>query len=174
VTFDAKAVDAMLSTVGRAPWPEPRPSVLVLLAVQTDARQYVLTSDSPHGIDQRESLQAVSIRMGLPVILPSQAALKSLLPSTPLTPAQLQAADLEALFQAATAVHANAVLVGTMAWKDSALGWDVRWNFLAKEKKIKPWSIDGVSFDDGFRSGVGGAVQILSGHAENGQVSPYP
>ena len=74
-TFDQAKVDAAVQKLDRKPWTDARPRLALFLAVQNGPTLYVLASDGPHGRDQRESLEAVSWQIGMPVVLPDEAAL---------------------------------------------------------------------------------------------------
>ncbi len=49
-------------------------------------------------------------------------------------------------------------LTGALVWSDADFGWNADWTFAGTA-----WSVRGVSFDEAFRAGVGGAVHILAG-----------
>jgi hypothetical protein len=58
---------------------------------------------------------------------------------------------------------ADIPLSGTLTWSDSDLGWDADWQMKSESVSYR-WQAHRVSFDDAFRSAIGGAAQILSGH----------
>ncbi|WP_245443868.1 hypothetical protein [Mesorhizobium sp. DCY119] len=57
------------------------------------------------------------------------------------------------------------LLVGTIAWREEALGWIGDWQLGYKGKDYR-WQVRGVSFDDAFRNAVRGTAQILSGNGQ--------
>lgn len=141
VRFDAAKVDAALAALGRRPWPVPRQTLAVRVAVTAGTASFTLTADGPRGRDMREALAATSDRFGLPVALPADG----------------DAAD----------TGGRPVLSGTLVWSDAELGWTATWT-LGGAGEIARWSQRGVGFDAAFRSGVGGAAQALSGNGRPG------
>lgn len=160
VAFDPAKVDAALRTLGRAPWPEPRAKLVVLLGVR-DARgaSYVLAGEGERGLGQRQSLAAVAEKRGVPLRLPESAKLAAA-DVTYDGLAAMAPAGLQAL---AKASGGDAALAGTLVWIEAAPGWTVRWR-LSWQGSEHRWAVAGVSFDDAFRNGIDGAASILSGH----------
>jgi uncharacterized protein len=134
VDFDPAKIDAALASLGRKPWSAERPRVLMFVAVRLGDTEYMLSSDGPHGRDQRESLAAASWQIGLPVVLPTQSGL---------TP------------------EADVPLWGTLVWEKG--GWTADWR-MREGGRTFSWHIDKANFDDAFRSALRGAAQILSGN----------
>jgi hypothetical protein len=163
VNFDPAGVDAALHALGRKPWTAARPRLVVLLGVQQGALSYLLDSDGVRGAGMREALADAAERVGLPVLLPSQAVL---------APYGLSAAtwpppDRPLLEAAARAAGGGLALAGRLVWSEKALGWIADWQ-LAAQGKTHRWQVRGVSFDDAFRSATRGAAQILSGNGGPG------
>lgn len=151
-TFDPAKINALLKSLGRAPWPEPRPHVVVFLDVETmKGEKFRLAEDGTGGMpaDMRNSLAAAADRAGLPVSLSAK-------------PASVEAASLGA---SAKADGGDVGLKGSMAWRDDALGWVCDWT-LASGGKTYRWRDTGVGFDDAFRNAMRGAAQVLSGHGQ--------
>ena len=139
VGFDAEAVDAALAALGRRPWPLPRPVLAVRLDVTAGGAAYTLTADGRRGRDMREALAATADRFGLPV--------------------ELVGGD--------GPVAERPVLGGTLAWSDAELGWTATWRLDGAGRTVR-WSVRAAGFDAAFRSGVGGAAQVLSGNGRPG------
>lgn len=161
VTFDPQRVDAALKTLGRKPWTAARPRLALFLAVQNGPTLYVLSSDGQHGRDQRESLEAVSWQIGMPVVLPDEAALIK----EGLNAETLAVADLAKLAALTKSMSADLAVVGTLAWNKGTLGWTASWQLLDQETHHR-WEIRDVNFDDAFRNVLRGSAQILSGNGE--------
>ena len=161
VSFDPGRIDAMLRSLGRERWPLPRPRVAVFLGVENGPTRYMLASDGKRGRDQREALAAAAEGLGMPLVVPSEAALAK----AGLGLEDAAAADAAGLEAAAGEVGGDVALAGRLVWSDRALGWVADWR-LASGGKTFGWRIGGVSFDDAFRNGMRGAAQILSGHGE--------
>lgn len=161
VDFDPGKIGAALRELGRVPWTQPRPVIMLFLSVRNDNVTYVLASDGVRGIDQRESLAAAAWQMGMPLVLPSEARLKEL-GLTPETPPAAIRGDLDAL---AAASGGGLPLLGRLVWSKGTLGWAAEWR-LAWRGRIYQWTIRDVNFDDAFRSAMRGAAQILSGNGQ--------
>ena len=57
------------------------------------------------------------------------------------------------------------VLVGRLVWDDRELGWTTQWR-MDWGDRTHSWQVRGVTFDEAFRRGIGGAAQILSGNGD--------
>lgn len=150
--FEPAKIDALLKSLGREPWPEPRPHLVVFLDVETmKGERFALVEDGAHGMpaDMRASLAAAAERAGLPASLPTKSG----------------ASEAVSLDASARANGGDVGLRGTMAWRDDALGWICDW-MLASGGKTYRWQEKGVGFDDAFRNAMRGAAQILSGHGQ--------
>ena len=161
VTFDPAKIGAALETLGRRPWTDTRPRVVVFLGVRNGSVTYMLAKDGERGSDQRESLAASAWRVGIPIVLPDQAAADK----AGLSPDKLPAADLARLEDAARAMGGDLALAGTLTWSDAARGWIAEWRIAAKGK-IYRWRVRGVNFDEAFRNAMRGSLQALSGNGQ--------
>lgn len=162
--FDPAKINATLKTLGAKPWLAARPRIVVLLGIrdrkataETLAEDSTGTSDA----DMRVSLAAAAEQFGLPVQLPKQAALAGAALTAATLPG-IEAAKLDAM-----AKHSGGdlALSASMVWSDKALGWVTDWR-IDVDGKGHRWRISGVGFDDAFRHGLQGAVQVLSGNGE--------
>jgi uncharacterized protein len=159
VAFDPQKIDGALRSLGRTPWPEPRPRLAVILGVRDATTSYVLSEDGDRGLGQRQSLAAVAARRGLPLVLPRSTRLAA----EHITYDRVIALSSPRLSIVAKASGGDAALVGTLVWTEAALGWTTRWRLSWRGREHR-WHIGGVSFDDAFRNGIDRAVAILSGH----------
>jgi hypothetical protein len=156
-TFDPAGIDAALAKLGRKPWTAARPTVAVILDVRQGTVSYMLTADGGRGAGMREALAEAADRVGLPALLPSEAALaRSGLRAGAL-------ADRKRLAAATRAAGADIALAGRLVWSDKALGWVADWR-LGTEGRTHRWRVRGVNFDEAFRNAMRGTAQILSGH----------
>jgi hypothetical protein len=153
-TFDPAGIDAALAKLGRKPWTAARPTVAVILDVRQGAVSYMLTADGGRGAGMREALAEAADRVGLPALLPSEAALAR---------SGLRAADRKRLAAAAKAAGADVALAGRLVWSDKVLGWVADWR-LGTEDRTHRWRVRGVNFDEAFRNAMRGTAQILSGY----------
>lgn len=161
VAFDPTKVDAALRSLGREPWTASRPRVAAFLAVRHVATGFTLASDDTRGPGMREALADAAAAVGVPFVLPDKAALAkagfSVEGSQKSTPSSLE--------PAATTAGGDVALLGTLTWSKTELGWVADWR-MDFSGKAHRWQIRGVNFDDAFRSGMRGAVQILAGRGE--------
>jgi hypothetical protein len=58
-------------------------------------------------------------------------------------------------------------LVGRVVWNDRDLGWATQWQIDRPGRRHR-WRLYGVTFDEAFRRGIGGAAQVLSDNGEAG------
>jgi hypothetical protein len=159
IHFNPAKIDTSLTSLGSAPWREPRPRLAVFLAIQDQQTRYVLAQDGARGLSQRQALAAVAAKRALPMVLPKEA----LIETERLTHDALAAKAPPALAPAAKMAGGDAALSGTLVWTESALGWSASWR-MARQGKDYRWGVSGVSFDDAFRNAIDGALEILSGH----------
>jgi hypothetical protein len=157
VTFNSEKVDATLRALGREPWLTARPRVALFLGVRQLATEFTLASDETRGPGMREAIASAAAGVGIPVVLPDRAALNG----AGFTAETSLAADPSSLTAAVKAAGGDMALVGTLTWNDAAMGWIADWRMDAGGREHR-WQIRGVNFDDAFRSGMRGAVQILA------------
>jgi hypothetical protein len=158
IDFDPAKVDAALNSLGRKVWMVARPRVAVFASVAYGASSYALTRDGQRGRDQREALASAARRFGMPIVLPTDPAISP----TGLGSASLPA-DAAQLAASAKALGGDVGLAGALVWNPDALTWTARWTLVSAGRSYR-WQVSGVSFDEAFRSAIGGAAQILSGH----------
>ena len=126
---------ALLRATGRTPWLAPRPRLLVRATVTRGATGFPLTADGGDGERQRQALLAAGATYAMRVALPTyEQAKQGQPPSGP-----------------------GRTLQGTLLWSDADAGWVADW-----QMDGAAWSVRGVSFDEAFRAGVGGAALRLS------------
>ena len=106
----------------------------------------------------REAMAAAAEQFGMPVTLPTEAALAEA--GITATTRKTSTGGLDAL---ARDSGADIALSGTLTWNDTDLGWDAEWKMTVDDVPYR-WQAHRVSFDNAFRSAIGGAAQILSGH----------
>lgn len=147
VTFDPAGIDRALRSLGRKAWAGRRPKLVVLLQIKDAAVAYTLASDGEHGFGQRLSLVAAAEQRGVPIVLPTTAALSGIGPGDGSARAARLGGDL--------------ALTGDLHWRGQ--GWQARWRLAWHGGRYR-WGSDAVSFDDAFRRAMDGALQILSGH----------
>ena len=103
----------------------------------------------------RDSFALASDLLAIKVAFPTRA-LASTLPA-----ADLKSPDR--LAEAAKAAGGDVALSGTLRWSNADLGWVATWH-LAHDGRTLDWAVRGVNFDEAFRVGLRGSMQILSGN----------
>lgn len=157
VDFDRAKLDAALAAMGSRPWMSPRPRLAVFLAVKAAGGAFVLAGDSEQGSYMRDSFEAASRKIAIPIALPSQALIGGgRLDAIPTT-------DIAGLDAAAVQAGGDQALAGRLEWSDADRGWIAEWR-LAFAGREYDWHVAGVSFDDAFRNALRGAAQVLSGN----------
>ena len=137
VRFDRARIDAALHDLGRAPWPGPRPALVMRVHVVTGTRAaFDVTAREPRAAGMRAALADTAEKYGMRVIVPDAGA---------------------------GAPADGVILAGTLTLSQAALGWVAEWR-LDRQGTAYAWGVRGVNFDEAFRDGVRGAMQVLSGH----------
>jgi hypothetical protein len=160
-TFNRTGVDALLASLGQRPWLGPRPRLTVVLSVRQTARHFVLARTGESGRDMRESFADAADKRGMAIAFPSAADLAA----DHVTDQNLAEAPPARLGVLARAAGGDIPLAGTLVWDEAIPGWVANWR-LPWHGRVWHWRIAGVNFDAAFRNGVGGALQILSGHGQ--------
>ena len=161
VEFQEGRIDEVLKALGLKPWLAHRPVLAVFVGMEQGARNYIVTVDGAQSDLQRDALLAAADKRGMLVVLPGSAALAK----SGITGETLGAAPLSTLAPVAAEQDAEAVLIGRLVWNDRDLGWATQWR-MAWAGRTHRWQARGVTFDEAFRRGIGGAAQILSGNGD--------
>ncbi|VIO78628.1 DUF2066 domain-containing protein [Bradyrhizobium ivorense] len=161
VQFDDKKVDRILGELGLKPWRSQRPVLGVFVEMQHGPKDFVVAADGAQSDLQRDALAAAADKRGMRVVLPDTAALAR----ANVGPAELLKLPPAKLMPIVASGGGEVALVGRLVWDDKDLGWATRWQLTWHGKDYK-WQFRGVSFDEAFRRGVGGAAQVLSGNGD--------
>jgi hypothetical protein len=161
VDFEEGKIDDILKALGLKPWLSHRPRLAVLVEMKQGVKNYVVTADGTQSDLQRDALLAAADRRGMRIVLPdSQALAKSNLNGV-----KLMTVPSSTLVAVAAEQGGEAALIGQLVWDDRRLGWDTRWQ-IDWHGRMHRWQVSGVTFDEAFRRGIGGAAQVLSGNGE--------
>ena len=147
VRFDPPSLDALLQGLGETPW-RTRPPVLVDLRIEPRSGPAMpLRADTVNDERHRAALLAAADLAGLQVVLPLDrtAGAGPARPDLAPPPPEL-------------------VLRGTVSWVEGA-GWAGRFT-LPWRGRERAWTVEGVSFDEAYRTAMRGAARVLSGHDE--------
>lgn len=139
VSFDAARIDALLKDLGAAPWRGPRPVLAPVVFMNGLKTRYLLSAALPQADAPRAALADAGERFAMPLALPDPDALGRPLPAD------------------------RVALPGLLTYSETDPGWVATWQF-GWQGAGYTWTVRGVSFDEAFRSGVKGAMQIVSGH----------
>jgi uncharacterized protein len=161
VDFDEGKIDNILKALGLKPWLSHRPSLAGFVEMEQGAKNYIVTTDGAQSDLQRDALLAAADKRGMDIVLPSTAALAK----SNVTGAELKAPSFPALTPVAAELGGEVVLVGRLVWDDRDLGWATQWQMDWRGQTHR-WQIRGLTFDETFRRGIGGAAQILSGNGD--------
>jgi hypothetical protein len=159
--FDRGMIDDILAALGLKPWLSHRPVLAVFVEMEQGARKYVVTSDARQSDLQRDALRAAAAKRGMTIVMPDVVAWTT----TNGDGAAMAAMPPATLATEATALGAEVTLVGRLLWVDADLGWATEWR-LDWQGSSHRWQRRGITFDDAFRQGIGGAAQILSGNGD--------
>jgi uncharacterized protein len=163
VEFEEGRIDDILRELGLKPWLSHRPRLAVFVEMEQGPRNYIVTADGARSDLQRDALLAAADRRGMGIVLPNTAVLAK----SNMSGAELRTAPFPALAPVATELAGEVVLVGRLVWDDRELGWATQWQMDWRGRTHR-WQVRGVTFDEAFRRGIGGAAQILSGNGDRG------
>lgn len=161
VDFDEKKVDDILDALGLKPWRSHRPVLAVFVEMQQGLRKYIVTSDADQSALQREALLAAAAKRGMTIVLPSVAALAK----SGIDGARLRTMSSSTLASVVADQGGEVTLVGQLVWDDRELGWATQWQ-MDWQNRSHRWQARGITFDEAFRRGVGGAAQVLSNNGD--------
>ncbi|WGR93722.1 DUF2066 domain-containing protein [Bradyrhizobium sp. ISRA443] len=164
VSFDEQKIDGLLATLGLKPWKAQRPVLGVFVEMQQGPKDYIVTADGMQSDLQRDALSAAADKRGMRFVLPSAAALAA----SSITAADLTKVPSAKLTPIAAPQGGEAALVGRLVWDDKDLGWATQWRIDWRGRSYT-WRMRGVTFDEAFRRGIGGAAQALSGNGNPGE-----
>ncbi|WP_245309783.1 DUF2066 domain-containing protein [Bradyrhizobium jicamae] len=158
VDFDEGKINEILKKLGLKPWLSHRPVLAVFVAMEQGPRKFIVTIDGTQSDLQRDALLAAADKRGMLIVVPGAAALAK----SNITGETLGTTPLSALAPVAAEQDAEAVLTGRLVWDDRQLGWATQWQ-IDWAGRTHRWQVSGVTFDEAFRRGIGGAAQVLSG-----------
>jgi hypothetical protein len=163
VDFEERKIDDILKALGLKPWLSHRPLLAVFVEMKQGSKNYIVTADAAQSDLQRDSLLAAADRRGMGIVLPCTAALAK----SGLNGAELKTLPSSTLAPVAAELGGEVALVGQLVWDDRKLGWATQWQMDWHGRTLR-WQVRGVTFDEAFRRGIGGAAQVLSDNGDPG------
>ena len=163
VDFDKEKIDGVLKALGLKPWLSHRPVLAVFVEMEQGERKFIVTSDGTQSDLQRDALLAAAARRGVNIVLPTAAALAK----ANINGTELSKTPSSTLVSLAAGQGGEVALVGRLVWNDRDLGWATQWQ-IDRPGRSHRWRLRGVTFDEAFRRGIGGAAQVLSDNGEAG------
>jgi len=163
VDFEESKIDDILKALGLKPWLSHRPLLAVFVDMEQGPKNYIVTADGAQSDLQRDALLAAADKRGMGIVLPGAQALEK----SNLNSAKLKTVPSSALAPVAAELGGEAALVGQLVWDDRKLGWATQWQMDWNGRPHR-WQVRGVTFDEAFRRGIGGAAQVLSGNGDPG------
>jgi hypothetical protein len=152
VTFDPAKIDTILADFGDTPWGGERPAVVpVLLVTGPKPPPYVLSADTPRGVEQRGAFAAAAEEFGMTARFPSEKELATWDASAGHFPGKTPGSRT-----------GEAIVAGTLEWNESLPGWVGKWR-ADWQGAAHRWEISGVNYDAAFRDIVRGVVLLASG-----------
>lgn len=153
VEFDKVKINGLLKKLGLKPWLVTRPRLVVMAEMEQGERRFFVTADGPRSELQRDALFDAADRRGMVIVLP---------------PAAFETSGVAAgRIEAPRGEGPVVLLSGRLVWDDRELGWATDWQ-IEWQGRSHRWQVRGVTFDEAFRRGIGGAAQILSGNGAPG------
>lgn len=146
VQFDSRAVDALIREAGMSVWGRVRPSVLVLVAVESGAGRELLSSDDPRG--WAEYIQRVAAERAVPMVLP----LMDLEDRTRLRASDVWAGFDDNVRPVAERYRTEGVLLGR-AYERVPGFWEARWRLLLEDGR-REWIDQGEGLDAVLLAGI--------------------
>jgi hypothetical protein len=146
VQFDAPAVDALIREAGMPVWGRVRPSLLVLVAIESAAGRELLSSDDAGGWG--EFIRRIGAERAVPLVLPLMDLEDR---------SRLRASDVWAGFEdnvqaAAQRYESEGVLLGR-AYERRPNNWEARWRLLLEGGRHE-WLDQGEGLDAVLLAGV--------------------
>jgi hypothetical protein len=151
VHFNPTKIDAALSQLGVAPWRGPRPLLVPVIIVRRDWSPFLLSAETPRGVEMRQTIVRVAAEYGMGVHFPTDDDLDAWGVGLIGTPAPLGTPDPAALR-----------ITGSLSMDIRAMGWVGVWQ-VRQDGVEHTWQISGVDFDKAFADMVRGAVMLAHG-----------
>ncbi len=154
VQFDAPAVDALIREAGMPVWGRLRPSVLVLVAIESAGVRTLLGSDDSQGWAQ--FIRRAAGERAVPLVLP----LMDLEDRSRLRASDVWAGFEDNVRRAAQRYHSEGVLLGRL-YEQLPNYWDARWRLLLEDGRHE-WGNQGERLGALLEAGVHESADLLA------------
>ncbi|GMQ76810.1 MAG: DUF2066 domain-containing protein [Gammaproteobacteria bacterium] len=154
VQFDAPAVDALIREAGMPVWGRVRPSVLVLVAIESARGRELLSSDDPQG--WAAFIQRAAAGRAVPLLLP----LMDLEDRSRLRVSDVWAGFENNVLRAAQRYQSEGVLMGRI-YERLPNFWEARWRLLLEGGRDE-WLDQGEGLDAVLLAGVEESADLLA------------
>lgn len=154
VQFDSLAVDTLIRNAGLSVWGRVRPSVLVLVAVESGAGRELLSSDDPGG--WAEYIKRIAAERAVPMVLP----LMDIEDRGRLRATDVWAGFEESVRPAAERYQAEALLLGR-AYERLPGFWEARWRLLLEDGRHE-WIDQGEGLDAVLLGGINESADLVA------------
>lgn len=151
VRFDPAKIDAELARLGAPPWRGKRPLLTPIIIVRRNETPYLLSADTPRGVEMRQAIVQIAASYGVGVHFPADDDLAAWGVGLVGPPAPLGAPD-----------PGQVRITGSLNWNVKALGWVGTWQ-VRLDGVAHDWQISGVGYDQAFADMVRGAVMLVHG-----------
>jgi uncharacterized protein len=152
VRFVPARIDQALADLGEQPWRGERPVVVPVLVVHGFKPPYLLSAETPAGLEQRAALANAGEEFGMTVRIPTEAEFAAWGVTTDGFPSPRAASPPE-----------QATVAGTLEFQEALPGWVGAWR-MHWQGVDYAWEISGVNFDSALRDLIRGTVRVVSGH----------
>lgn len=152
VKFVPARIDKALADLGERPWRGTRPVVVPVLAVRFGTASYLLSAESPAGIEQRAAFADAARAFDMTVRFPTEAEFAAW---------GIRAGHSPVL--PATTATAGARVAGTLEFQEALPGWVGAWRMRWRGVEYA-WGVRGGNYDEAFRDIVRGVLRVASGH----------
>jgi uncharacterized protein len=146
VQFDAKSIDALMREAGMSVWGRVRPSILVLVAIESAAGRELLSSDDAAGWGA--FIRRTADERAVPAVLP----LMDLEDRSRLRASDVWAGFEDNVRRAAERYQSEAVLLGRVYERLPGL-WEARWRLLLEDGRHE-WLEQGEGLDRVLLAGI--------------------
>ncbi len=154
VQFDGPAMDTLIRAAGMPVWGRVRPSILVLVAIESGGRRELLSSDDGGG--WAEFIRRVAGERAVPLILP----LMDLEDRSRLRTSDVWAGFEDGLRSAAQRYRSEGVLLGRVFERLPGY-WEARWRLLLEDGRHE-WLDQGEGLDAVLLAGVHESADLLA------------